>query len=235
MTADPLTIAPDAPVAEAVRIMLDRRVSGLPVVDSRGGLVGVITEGDLLRRSELGTEKRRARWLEFLFGPGKSAEEFVHSHGLKVEEVMTRTPITVAPTAGLDEVVDVMTERRIKRLMVVADGRLLGVVSRADLLRALSGAFAAAPIPLGTGSDADLKARIEQVLAEKSWMPVSSINVEVQARTVHLWGSILDERQREAIRVCVENVPGVAGIVDHLVWVEPFSGTVMRGPGEAVD
>jgi CBS domain-containing protein len=235
MTKDPLTIAPQAPVAEAVRLMLDRRVSGLPVVDAKGKLCGVITEGDLLRRSELGTEKRRARWLEFLFGPGRSAEEFVHAHGMRVEEVMTRSPITVAPDAGLDQVVDLMTERRIKRLMVVSGGRLVGVVSRADLLRALSGAFAARPVPLGVGSDSEIEKRVVEVLSEKSWVPVSSIKVEVGGGIVHLWGSILDERQRDAIRVAVENVPGVVEIVDHLVWVEPFSGTVMRGPSDPND
>jgi CBS domain-containing protein len=235
MTVDPAVIAPEAPVADAVRIMLDRRVSGLPVVDGRGRLVGVITEGDLLRRAELGTEKRRARWLDFLFGPGRSAEEFVHSHGRRVEDVMTRSPISVAPTAGLDEVVDLMTGRHIKRLMVVSEGRLVGVVSRADLLRALSGAIAAQPVPLRTGGDADIEQRVIEVLAKQSWVPISSIKVEVNAGAVHLWGSILDERQRDAIRIAVEAVPGVGQVVDHLVWVEPFSGTVMRGPGDPAD
>jgi CBS domain-containing protein len=232
MTRDPKTIAPQASVAEAVRSMLDARVSGLPVVDDAGRLVGVITEGDLLARAELGTEKKRAKWLEFLFGPGRSAEDFVQSHGRRVEEVMTRSPITVQPSAGLDEVVETMIDKRVKRLPVVDGGALVGVVSRADVLRALSGAFAAVPVVTGDVGDAELVERVRAVLAGQSWAPATSLDIRAADGTVELWGSILDERQREAIRVAVENVPGVKAIADHLVWVEPFSGTVVSAPGD---
>jgi CBS domain-containing protein len=232
MTRNPTTIAPQASVAEAVRSMLDARVSGLPVVDEAGRLVGVITEGDLLARAELGTEKKRAKWLEFLFGPGRSAEDFVQSHGRRVEEVMTRSPITVLPSAGLDEVVETMIDKRVKRLPVVDGGSLVGVVSRADVLRALSGAFAAAPAAESEVGDAELVERIRRVLAGQSWAPATSLDIRAANGTVELWGSILDERQREAIRVAVENVPGVKAIADHLVWVEPFSGTVVSAPGD---
>ena len=232
MTSNPTTISPQASVAEAVRSMLEARVSGLPVVDEAGHLVGVITEGDLLARAELGTEKKRAKWLEFLFGPGRSAEDFVQSHGRRVEEVMTRSPITVLPTAGLDEVVETMIEKRVKRLPVVDGGTLVGVVSRADVLRALSGAFAAVPVVTGDVGDAELVERIRAVLAGQSWAPATSLDIRAANGSVELWGSILDERQREAIRVAVENVPGVKAIVDHLVWVEPFSGTVVSAPGD---
>lgn len=231
MSREPRTIAPGASVAEAVGVMLEARVSGLPVVDASGRLVGVITEGDLLARAELGTEKKRAKWLEFLFGPGRSAEDFVHSHGRRVEEVMTRTPITVAPSAGLDAVVGLMLDKRVKRLPVVEDGRLIGIVSRADVLRALSGAFAA-DAPAGEVGDEVLVARVKAALAAERWAPTTSLDVRATAGVVELWGSILDERQREAIRVAVENVAGVKGIVDHLVWVEPFSGTIVGAPGD---
>lgn len=232
MTRNPTTIAPEASVAEAVRLMLEARVSGLPVVDAAGRLVGVITEGDLLARAELGTEKKRAKWLEFLFGPGRSAEDFVHSHGRRVDEVMTRTPITVGPAAPLDEVVGLMIDKRVKRLPVVDGDFLVGIVSRADVLRALSGAFAAQAAVAGTVGDGDLVARIKASLAAESWAPATSLDFRAEGGVVEIWGSILDERQREAIRVAVENVPGVTGIVDHLVWVEPFSGTVMSAPGD---
>lgn len=232
MTAHPKTIAPKASVAEAVLLMLDARVSGLPVVDADGRLVGVITEGDLLARAELGTEKKRARWLEFLFGPGRSAEEFVQSHGRRVEEVMTRTPITVAPSTQLDEVVGLMTERRVKRLPVVDGEKLIGIVSRADVLRALSGAFAKAPADGADCADDVLAQRVKAVLKAQTWVPTSSIEIRAVDGVVQVWGSILDERQREAIRVAVENIPGVKGIADHLVWVEPFSGTVMGSPDD---
>lgn len=234
MTAKVVTVAPEAPVAEAVKLMLDRRVSGLPVVDDTGRLVGVITEGDLIRRAELGTEKKRTRWLDFLFGPGRSATDYVQSHGLRVCEVMTRTPLVVVPTAGLDEVVGLMTEKRVKRVPVVADGRLVGVVSRADVLRALSGAFAAQPAP-EVLDDLAVQGRINEALARESWAPRSSISVEVKGGSVSLWGTILDERQREAIRVVVEAAAPGQAIVDHMVWVEPFSGTILGAPGQRED
>lgn len=232
MTRDPKTIAPGASVAEAVHTMLEARVSGLPVVDGGGRLVGVITEGDLLSRAELGTEKKRAKWLEFLFGPGRSAEDFVHANGRRVDEVMTRSPITVSPAAGLDEVVETMIDKRVKRLPVIEGGRLVGVVSRADVLRALSGAFAAAPAAEGAVGDAELVERVKAALMGHSWAPATSLDIRAADGRVELWGSILDERQRDAIRVAVENVPGVVAIVDHMVWVEPFSGTVVGAPGE---
>ncbi len=232
MTAQVVTVAPEAPVAEAVKLMLDRRVSGLPVVDAGGQLVGVITEGDLLRRSELGTEKKRTRWLDFLFGPGRSATDYVQSHGLRVEEVMTRSPLTVAPSAGLDTVVGLMTDKRVKRVPVVAEGKLVGVVSRADVLRALSGAFAAQPPSAAALDDASVETAIDAALKRESWAPRSSVAVEVKDGAVSLWGTILDERQREAIRVVVETAAPGRRIVDHMVWVEPFSGAVLGAPDE---
>jgi CBS domain-containing protein len=232
MTAEVVTVAPETPVAEAVKLMLDRRVSGLPVVDGGGLLVGVITEGDLLMRAELGTEKKRSRWLDFLFGPGRSASEYVSSHGLKVGEVMTRSPIVCPPTASLEAVVGVMTEKRVKRVPIVAEGRLVGVVSRADVLRALSGAFAAQPASAEATADADLARSIEAALARESWAPRSSISIEAKEGAVVLWGTILDERQREAIRVVVEGAAPGRRIIDHMVWVEPFSGAVLSAPDE---
>ncbi len=232
MTRNPTTIAPEASVAEAVRLMLEARVSGLPVVEANGRLVGVITEGDLLARAELGTEKKRAKWLEFLFGPGRSAADFVQSHGRRVEEVMTRTPITAPPSARLDEVVGTMIEKRVKRLPIVEGERLVGIVSRADVLRALSGALAAEAEPADAVGDGDLGVRVRAALAAESWAPATSVELRIADGVVEMWGSIVDERQREAIRVAVENVRGVKGIVDHLVWVEPFSGTIVGAPDD---
>src|SRR5262249_1731659 len=134
-----ITVEPDATILQAVRIMLQRRVSGLPVVDKDGGLVGIVTEGDFLRRAETGTTRRRPRWLEFLIGPGKLAAEYTQSHGRKVEDVMTSDPVSVTPDATLDDVVKLMEKRQIKRLPVVRDRQVVGIVSRANLLHALAG------------------------------------------------------------------------------------------------
>ncbi len=138
MTSPVVTVEPDVAVLQAVRIMLQRRMSGLPVVDKEGGLVGIITEGDFLRRAETGTQRRRPRWLEFLVGPGRLAQEYAHSHGRKVSEIMTPDPVTVEEGAPLDDVVKLMEKRQIKRVPVVRGNNVVGIVSRANLLHALA-------------------------------------------------------------------------------------------------
>ena len=135
MTWGAITIEPEALIIRAVRLMLQNKISGLPVVDANGRLVGMVTEGDFLRRNEISTERRRPRWLEFLLGPGKLAAEYVQASGCKVREIMTPEPKTITPETPLDEVVRLMERHRIKRLPVVQDGKLVGIVSRADLVR----------------------------------------------------------------------------------------------------
>ena len=139
MTSPVISIEPESPVLEAVHIMLQRHISGLPVVDKEGHLVGIMTEGDLLRRVETGTQHRRPRWLEYLVGPGRLADEYTRSHGRKVNEIMTADPLTVTEDTPLDEVVRRMEKRRIKRLPVVRGDEVVGIVSRANLVHALAG------------------------------------------------------------------------------------------------
>jgi len=138
MSRNILSVGRDAAIAEAIRLMLDNRISGLPVIDTAGRLVGILTEGDLLRRSETGTERHRPRWLEILMGPGRLAGEYVRTHGRKVAEIMTRDLVSVTPDTPLDEIVALMERRRIKRVPVLDGDTPVGIVSRADLLRALA-------------------------------------------------------------------------------------------------
>src|ERR1700726_452887 len=138
MTRRVISVAPEASILESARLMLQHRVSGLPVIDAAGRLVGVVTEGDFLRRVEVGTERKRPRWLEFIAGPGRLATEYVHSHGRKVADVMTGEPITVGEDTPIEEVVRLMERRRIKRLPVMRGTKVVGIVSRANLLHALA-------------------------------------------------------------------------------------------------
>ncbi len=226
MTRSPITARRDTAVREAVRLMLDNKISGLPVLDEAGQLVGIVTEGDLLRRSETGTERHRHHWLEFLMGPGRLAGEYVRTHGRKVEEIMTREVVTVGEDASLDEIVQLMERRRIKRLPVLAGGVLTGIVSRADLLGALARALdleQAAVI-----GDDDIRERVLAELAKAAWAPQSGLTVAVRDGVVDIDGVIFDEKERAALRVAAENVPGVKAVADHLVWVEPVSGTVIE-------
>jgi CBS domain-containing protein len=225
-----ISVAPDASILEAIRLMLQNHISGLPVIDPSGALVGVVTEGDFLRRSETGTERKRPRWLEFLVGPSRLADEYVHTHARIVKDVMTPEPVTVSADAGLDEAVQIMESRRIKRLPVVRGGRVVGIVSRANLLHALVSLATAAPPPART----DVAIR-EAVLAEfekLTWAPAALVDPVVRDGVVELWGTITEEAQREALKVCAQNMPGVKSVVSHLTWIEPMSGMAIGEPEE---
>jgi CBS domain-containing protein len=228
MTPKPVTVSPDASIMEAIRLMLERKFSGLPVIDTNGSLVGIVTEGDLLRRSETGTQRKRAGWIEFLMGQGRLASEYVHASGRKVREVMSSDVQTVTEDAPLDEIVQLMERHRIKRLPVVRDGMLVGIVSRANLLRAL--ASIASETKPAASDDAAIRARIYAELGKQAWAPINLLDIMVRNGVVHLWGMLFDERQRGAIHVVVENTPGVKSIQDHLVWIEPMSGMVIPMP-----
>jgi CBS domain-containing protein len=231
MTREILSVGPDTTVAEAIRTMLDNRISGLPVIDEAGRLAGVLTEGDLMRRGETGTERQRPRWLEILMGPGRLAGEYVRTHGRKIGEVMTRDVVSVTPDTPLREVVELMERHRIKRVPVLDGDVLVGILSRADLLRALADALEEKPAP--TTSDEEIRERILGELAKAAWMPRDGLAITVENGVVDLNGVILDEKERAALRVAAENVPGVKAVEDHLVWVEPVSGTVIEAPREA--
>ena len=231
MTRNILSVAPDSTIAEAVRTMLDNRISGLPVIDEAGRLVGILTEGDLLRRGETATERHRPRWLEILMGPGRLAEEYVRTHSRRIAEVMTRDPVSVAPDTPLKEIVGLMERHRIKRVPVL-DGEVpVGILSRADLLRGLAGELD--QVPAGATSDEEIREHILAELARAAWVPRDGIAITVENGVVDLNGVILDEKEREALRVAAENVPGVRAVEDHLVWVEPVSGTVIDAPPAA--
>lgn len=226
-----VSIEPQASVLEAVRLMLQNHISGLPVIDAKGRLVGMLTEGDLLRRAETGTQRQRKRWVEFLLGPGRMAEDYIHTHARRVEEVMTADPVTVGENAPLDEVVRLMEERAIKRLPVTHGGKVVGIVARADLLHALASVGKVAPASAAT--DGAIRDRILADIDQQKWLAPNIVNVTVRNGNVELWGTITDEKQRQALTVLVENVPGVKSIADHLAWVEPMSGLCIDAPERA--
>ena len=230
MTSPVISIEPETPVLQAVRIMLQRRISGLPVIDKDGRLAGMVTEGDFLRRAETGTERRRPRWLEYLVGPGRLADEYTHFHGRKVSEIMTADPVTVTEETSLEEVVKLMEKRQIKRLPVVRGEEVVGIISRANLVHALAG-MAREVKPVAAG-DQGIRDQLLAELAKQPWAPVALIDVIVKDGIVDLWGTITDERERQAIIVAAENVPGVKRVNDHLAWVDALSGMVLYQSNE---
>jgi CBS domain-containing protein len=230
MTHRVTTTTPGATVAEVVRVMLENRISGLPVVDAGGAVVGMVTEGDLLRRAEIGTERQRPHWLEFLLGPGRLAGEYVHTHGRKIDEVMTRKVVSIDPATPLETLVGLMEKHRIKRLPVVENGRIVGIVSRANLLSAL--AHLAPLAPKTAPADAEIRRLILAEFDKNPWALRACLDAVVENGTVELRGVIGDERERQALRIAAENVGGVKKIIDHLVWVEPISGMAIDPPAD---
>lgn len=230
MTTPVFSVEPSTAIAEAARLMLAHRISGLPVTRWDGMLVGMISEGDLLRRGELGTERKRPSWLEFLVGPGKLADEYVHTHGRKVEEVMTTDLVTTRRDTPLEEVVAMMSRHRIKRLPVVENGQMVGIVARSDVLRALAQTLSRASSD-GVADD-EIRAAVLAELDKQKWGS-KFIRVRVADGIVTLLGTIFDERERQAAKVVAENVPGVKLVIDQLAWIEPFSGMVVLPPEES--
>ena len=222
MTSPVISIEPEATILQAIRLMLQRHISGLPVVDGSGRLVGVVTEGDFLRRAETGTQRQRPRWLEFLMGPGRLAEDYTHTHGRKVAEVMTPEPVTIGEDTPLEKAVQLMERRRFKRLPVVSNGQMVGIISRANLMHAL--ASLAPELKPHTVDDATIRAQLMAELQRQTWAPTALLDVVVRNGAVELWGSITDDRERQALRVAAENIAGVKSVSDHLVWVDPTSG-----------
>ena len=227
MTRSVITVAPDATVLDAANLMLRHHVSGLPVVDTTGKLVGIVSEGDFIRRSEIGTQKKRGRWLKFLLGAGAVATDYVRENGRRVSEVMTVDPITVTEETPLDQIVSSMERNGVKRLPVMRDGKLVGIVSRANLLQAVAGLVRDVPDP--TADDDHIRERIVAAIEKNDWSPFG-LNVVVRDGIAHLSGVITEERSRQASIVAAENTAGVRKVHDHLCWVDTMSGMYVESP-----
>jgi CBS domain-containing protein len=221
MTAPVIGIEPTASISDAAGLMLSRKISGLPVIRNDGTLVGIVSEGDFLRRGELGTKQKRSRWLEFLVSPGRAADEYVQANGRRIDEVMTADVVTVSPGASLPEIVELMTRHHVKRIPIVDDGNVVGIVTRSDLLRALLKVLPGSA-PADT-DDEQIRQSIIAELATQKWAGKDIIDVIVNKGAVELSGAIFDERERQAAIVAAENVAGVKAVKDSLFCAGPLS------------
>jgi CBS domain-containing protein len=219
MTTQVITVGPDTSVQDLAMLLSQRGISGAPVIDSDNRLVGIVSEGDLLHRAETGTERRtehrRARWLDSFASDRDLARDYVKSHGGKVRDVMTRNVVTVSDTAELADIANLLETNRIKRVPVLRDGKLVGIVSRANLVRAL----ATTPgRPAGDSDDRSMRATLLAELSRQQWANVWAADIIVRDKVVHLWFSEdQSEEQRQAVRVAAENVPGVREVEQHIV------------------
>jgi CBS domain-containing protein len=227
MTRKVISVTPDTSIADAANTMLQQHISGLPVVGEAGNLVGIISEGDFIRRAEIGTQRKRGRWLKILVGPGGAATDFVHEQGRKVGEIMTPGPLTVTEDTTLETIVTVMEKNHVKRLPVVRGDQMVGIVTRTNLLQAV--ADLARNVPDPTADDDHIRHRIITAIEKADWMPIA-LSVTVRDGIVHLSGVISEERSRQAAIVAAENVSGVKDVHDHLCWVDPISGAYLYSP-----
>ncbi|MBO0735381.1 MAG: CBS domain-containing protein [Alphaproteobacteria bacterium] len=229
MTRSVITVRSETSVVEAARLMLQHRISGLPVVGEGGVVVGIVTENNLLRRTETGTARHRSRWLEFLTGPERLARDYVEANARKVSEVMTRQVVSVMPHTPLAEVVALMEKHRVKRLPVMEAGSLAGIVSRADLVQALVDK-ATSPMSRSYG-DEEIRERILAAIAAEPWSPRFDVSVWVRDGIVDLGGTYTNEHECAALKVLVENTLGVKEVRDRLVRVEPALSSVLPPAG----
>lgn len=227
MSTSVISVKPETPAMEAANIMLRHHISGLPVIDESGRLVGVVSEGDFLRRGEIGTQKKRGRWLSLLVGPGRQALDFVRAQGRKVGEIMTPNPLTITEETPLEDIVRLMERNNVKRLPVMRGGELVGIVTRSNLLQAVASLARDTKGP--TGDDDQIRTAVREAIEKNEWRP-SSLEVIVRNGIVQLGGVITDERSRQAIVVATENVQGVKEVHDHLCWIDPMSGMYLDSP-----
>lgn len=212
MTTTVYTVDGETPIAAIARLLLERRISGVPVVDAENRVIGVVSERDLMRRPETGTARRPGWWLGLVASNDELAAEYVKTHGTKASEVMSRPAITVAEDTDLADVAGLLDRRGIKRVPVVRDGKLVGIISRANLLQGLiKSKAAAAPV-----SDAAIREAITEALRGEPWANVLTTNVVVTNGVVHLWAAVHSEHERQAMVVAAEGIPGVVRVENHV-------------------
>ena len=214
MVSPVVTVKPSASVKDVAKLFLQRQISAVPVVDGQGKLVGIVSEGDLVHRAEIGTEQRRSWWLLLLAEDQALAADYIKAHGRKVEDVMTRNVVTVTPDAPLNEVARLLEKHGIKRVPIVRDGQLVGIVSRANLVQAVASSGSKLEIPL---SDASIREKLLAHLNAQRWAHTGLLNATVNDGVVDLWGITGSETERQAIRVAAETMAGVRAVNDHMM------------------
>jgi CBS domain-containing protein len=213
MTTAVITVTPEMAVREVAKLLLEEGISGAPVIDATGKIVGMISEGDLIHRTEVDTEKPRRSWWLDLLSSGRDAEDYVKSHGLKVGDVMTWEVISVDEATPLSEIATLLETRRIKRVPVMRADQLVGIVSRANLLQALASSpeeEVLSEVP----TDREIRAMLMGELAGHSWA-FAGRNIVVSNGVVHLWGTFRSREAVEAVRVAAQTTPGVKRVDDH--------------------
>lgn len=215
MVSPVITIGENDTVRDVAKLLVARRVSAVPVLDHTGQLAGIVSEADLLHRTETGTERPASWWLSVISGERALAAEYVKSHATRVKDIMTRKVYTAHPDTPLSEIADLFEENNIKHVPIVnAANDLVGIVSRANIIQAFASARPTLEI---SAPDAMIRERLIAELKKHSWSHLYKLNVTVTNGVVDLWGIAESEAERKAIRVAAESTPGVSAVNDHLI------------------
>jgi CBS domain-containing protein len=220
MTTNVVTIQPDMGVPEIARLLLKHRISAIPVVDADQRVLGIVSEGDLMRRAETDTETRHSWWLEAISTTEDRAGEYIKTHGRKAGDVMSRDVVAVTEDTPLHEIAGLLEKHHIKRVPVTRDGRLIGIVSRANLLHGLA-AKGAESIAPRSADDQTIREKLLHVLSKELGLHMAMINVIVNDGVVQLWGLVGSGTEKKAAQVSAENIPGVKAVENHLGQVPP--------------
>jgi len=223
MVSAVISVRPNARVEDVASILLANRISAVPIINEEGELVGIVSEGDLMRRAETGTERRRPWWLEYLAGKQVLAADYIKSHSHRISDLMTRSVVTAAPDTPLCDIATLLERNRIKRVPIVQNGQVVGIVSRANLLQAL--ASVSKDVAAANGDDSQIRDQVFSRLNAELWRP-SMLNVTVHSGTVDLWGCVTSNDEKKAARIVVEGIPGVKAINDHLTIPPPETAIV---------
>jgi CBS-domain-containing membrane protein len=223
MTDEVVSVREDASIESIARLLLQRRISAVPVTNAAGRPVGIVSEGDLIRRPEAGTDRRPSWWLELLQGSDEQAAQYIKSHGLVARDVMTRDPFTVSENTPLEKVASLLEQEHIKRVPVVRGGKMVGIVSRADLIHAVV-AGATWPAPRAKAARTSRKEVIRSI--RDAGLPLDQMNVVLEGSVVHLWGSVQSDTQRAAIALAARRSPGVKGVKNHLTVMATVGSTL---------
>lgn len=226
MTVPVVTVAPDTSVAELARLLLERRISAVPVVDASGRLQGIVSEGDLMWHSQAGTGRHRSWWLSLFMGGDEIAKEYVKSHGRTAADVMTREVVTATEEMPLEKIATLLERHHIKRVPIVRRGKVVGIVSRANLLHGL--VAQKAPVRETVAEDRDIRARILDDLDEAG-VAKGYINVVVSDGEVDLWGLVDTESQKRALAIAARTAKGVKRVIDHVMVATPALRSAMAG------
>lgn len=221
MTSKVISIGLDTDVRDVAQLLLEHRISAVPVVDDERRVLGIVSEGDLMRRVK-GDEPQGGAWWLSLFTGGQDPEAYVKAHGRKAREVMSPDPLTVEENTPLHTIARLLEKHHIKRVPVVREDKLVGIVSRANLLQGIAN-VAVAPTE-SPADDRRIRDAILNEVEQNTGVHTGSISLIVDGGEVEIWGLVESIAQKQAVTVAAENVSGVTKVENNLGMMPKGAG-----------